>query len=244
MDAIQLNWIPTPLKMMQTCEGWICKTWKWMGACLGLLKIDVGTKISTVLLFCFWGFFVSSRLLKSCTLCWESLLEIKLFAERYHLLSGALIVHKDVNIFKKMWDHDIRWQFLTLQWTRVVSELHGLLGNEHECCHCVTFFLICLLLRAAKWFRNSTVGFVGCQAADVLFWPYLKNPPYLITQNPWQPVKPCEKKKKLGRWFDSVDRVLCVHRSCVFFKTEDFDWISVENGCKTGNEIISRQFFV
>lgn len=140
MDAIQLNWIPTPLKMMQTCEGWICKTWKWMGTCLGLLKIDVGTKISTVLLFCFWGFFVSSRLLKSCTLCWESLLEIKLFAERYHLLSGALIVHKDVNIIKKMWDHDIRWQFLTLQWTRVVSELHGLLGNEHECCHCVTFF--------------------------------------------------------------------------------------------------------
>lgn len=73
-----------------------------MGTCLGLLKIDVGTKISTVLLFCFWGFFVSSRLLKSCTLCCESLLEIKLFAERYHLLSGALIVHKDVNIIKKM----------------------------------------------------------------------------------------------------------------------------------------------
>lgn len=56
MDAIQLNWIPTPLKMMQTCEGWICKTWKWMGACLGLLKIDVGTKISSFA-FLFLGFF-------------------------------------------------------------------------------------------------------------------------------------------------------------------------------------------
>lgn len=243
MDAIQLNWIPTPLKMMQTCEGWICKTWKWMGACLGLLKIDVGTKISTVLLFCFWGFFVSSRLLKSCTLCWESLLEIKLFAERYHLLSGALIVHKDVNIFKKNvrpWHQVAIFDFTMNSCSFRVARSAGKWAWMLSLCH---IFLICLLLRAAKWFRNSTVGFVGCQAADVLFWPYLKNPPYLITQNPWQPVKPCEKKKKLGRWFDSVDRVLCVHRSCVFFKT-DFNWISVENGCKTGNEIISRQFFV
>lgn len=244
MDAIQLNWIPTPLKMMQTCEGWICKTWKWMGACLGLLKIDVGTKISTVLLFCFWGFFVSSRLLKSCTLCWESLLEIKLFAERYHLLSGALIVHKDVNIFKKNvrpWHQVAIFDFTMNSCSFRVARSAGKWAWMLSLCH---IFLICLLLRAAKWFRNSTVGFVGCQAADVLFWPYLRNPPYLITQNPWQPVKPCEKKKKLGRWFDSVDRVLCVHRSCVFFKTEDFNWISVENGCKTGNEIISRQFFV
>lgn len=244
MDAIQLNWIPTPLKMMQTCEGWICKTWKWMGACLGLLKIDVGTKISTVLLFCFWGFFVSSRLLKSCTLCWESLLEIKLFAERYHLLSGALIVHKDVNIFKKNvrpWHQVAIFDFTMNSCSFRVARSAGKWAWMLSLCH---IFLICLLLRAAKWFRNSTVGFVGCQAADVLFWPYLRNPPYLITQNPWQPVKPCEKKKKLGRWFDSVDRVLCVHRSCVFFKTEDFNWISVENGCKTGNEIISQQFFV
>lgn len=203
MDAIQLNWIPTPLKMMQTCEGWICKTWKWMGACLGLLKIDVGTKISTVLLFCFWGFFVSSRLLKSCTLCWESLLEFKLFAERYHLLSGALIVHKDVNIFKKNvrpWHQVAIFDFTMNSCSFRVARSAGKWAWMLSLCH---IFLICLLLRAAKWFRNSTVGFVGCQAADVLFWPYLRNPPYLITQNPWQPVKPCEKKKKVREviWF-------------------------------------------